>query len=243
MRCIRTVRPARRVGYGGRDDCRRPRTTPAPAALPPALQEVVDGFREAPRSLVLELLLEYADAVPPLPPHLADHPELLERVPECQTPFFLKAEVDDDDRTTLWFDAPPEAPTTRAFAGILAAGLDGATADGGAGGAGRLLPRDGARRGDLAASAARDGGDPRAAQAAGARAAVMTQPGAPPVTGRRVPWWVWARRRRALGWPGWPGRWSSCSRATPTTRSSSRRRRPSSRSSAGRSPRRWPPPR
>ena len=101
----------------------------APAALPPALQEVVDGFREAPRGLVLELLLEYADAVPPLPPHLADHPELLERVPECQTSFFLRAEVADDGRTTLWFDAPPEAPTTRAFAGILAAGLDGATAE------------------------------------------------------------------------------------------------------------------
>ena len=101
----------------------------SPAKLRPALQEVVDGFREAPRGLVLELLLEYADAVPPLPPHLADHPELLERVPECQTSFFLKAEVGADGRTTLWFDAPPEAPTTRAFAGILAAGLDGATAE------------------------------------------------------------------------------------------------------------------
>jgi cysteine desulfuration protein SufE len=30
---------------------------------------------------------------------------------------------------TTWFDCPPEAPTTRAFAGILAEGLAGATAD------------------------------------------------------------------------------------------------------------------
>ena len=102
---------------------------PVSATLPPALQEVVDGFRDAPRSLVLELLLEYADAVAPLPPHLAEHPELLERVPECQTPFFVRVEIDADDKTALWFDAPPEAPTTRAFAGILAAGLSGATAE------------------------------------------------------------------------------------------------------------------
>lgn len=102
---------------------------PVSTTLPAALQEVVDGFRETPRRLMLELLLEYADAVPPLPPHLADHPELLERVPECQTSFFLRAEVDGDRRITLWFDAPPEAPTTRAFAGILTAGLSGATAE------------------------------------------------------------------------------------------------------------------
>jgi cysteine desulfuration protein SufE len=103
--------------------------SPVSTALPPALQEVIDGFQEAPRSLVLELLLEYADAVPPLPAHLADHPELLERVPECQTPFFLRAEFDADDRLALWFQSPPEAPTTRAFAGILTAGLNGAAAD------------------------------------------------------------------------------------------------------------------
>jgi len=29
----------------------------------------------------------------------------------------------------LFFDAPPEAPTTRGYAGILAAGLDGASVD------------------------------------------------------------------------------------------------------------------
>ena len=32
-------------------------------------------------------------------------------------------------KVTTWFDCPPEAPTTRAFAGILAEGLAGATAD------------------------------------------------------------------------------------------------------------------
>jgi cysteine desulfuration protein SufE len=51
----------------------------------------------------------------------------MERVVECQTPFFLASEIGDDHRMHLWFDAPPEAPTTRGFAGILSAGLNGAT--------------------------------------------------------------------------------------------------------------------
>lgn len=100
---------------------------PSPA-LPERLREVVEEFADAPRDLVLELLLEYADAVPALPPDLAEHPERMESVPECQTRFFLAAVVDDDDRVQAWFDAPREAPTTRAFAGILSTGLVGSTA-------------------------------------------------------------------------------------------------------------------
>jgi cysteine desulfuration protein SufE len=53
----------------------------------------------------------------------------MEQVPECQTPFFLKAEVLPDATVTAYFDCPPEAPTTRAFAGILSEGLAGASAD------------------------------------------------------------------------------------------------------------------
>jgi cysteine desulfuration protein SufE len=67
--------------------------------------------------------------VPPLPARLADHPERMEQVVECQTPFFLATEVDEAGRVRLWFDAPAEAPTTRGFAGILVAGLDGAEVD------------------------------------------------------------------------------------------------------------------
>ena len=98
-------------------------------SLPANLENVVNEFAAAPMELRIELLVEYTDKVPPLPPHLAEHPERLEQVEECQTPFFLATEVDEDDRVTVWFDCPPEAPTTRGFAGILAVGLDGATVE------------------------------------------------------------------------------------------------------------------
>lgn len=87
--------------------------------MPPKLAEIVEEFRTAPREVVLEMLLEFSDAVPALPAHLQGH-EGMEQVPECQTQFFLRADVRPDRTVRAWFDCPPEAPTTRAFAGILA---------------------------------------------------------------------------------------------------------------------------
>ena len=98
-------------------------------ALPTGLRKVVDDFAAVPLEMKIDLLVEYTGKVPPLPAHLADHPERLEQVEECQTPFFLATEVDEDDRVTVWFDCPPEAPTTRGFAGVLSEGLNGATVD------------------------------------------------------------------------------------------------------------------
>lgn len=98
-------------------------------SLPVRLQAIVDEFVSLPPDLRVEALVDYSAKVPPLPARYADHPELLERVEECQTPFFLSAEIDDDDRVHLHFDCPPHAPTQRAFAGILAAALEGATSE------------------------------------------------------------------------------------------------------------------
>ena len=98
-------------------------------SVPPRLQEIVDQFAAAPREIRVQALLEYANRVPPLPSRYAEHRELLEEVHECQTPFFLAAETDEEGGLQLWFDCPPEAPTVRGFAGILCSGLAGESAD------------------------------------------------------------------------------------------------------------------
>lgn len=99
------------------------------ATLNPRLQEIVDDFAAVADKDRLQLLLEFSEELPALPDRYARDHGLLESVPECQTPLFLTVEVGEDDTVHLFFDAPREAPTTRGFAGILHAGLDGMPAD------------------------------------------------------------------------------------------------------------------
>jgi cysteine desulfuration protein SufE len=73
----------------------------------------------------LLLLLEFSDNLPELPARYAEHPDLLERVEECQSPVYLFVEVEQNSKVNLFFSAPPEAPTTRGFAGVLHEALDG----------------------------------------------------------------------------------------------------------------------
>jgi cysteine desulfuration protein SufE len=98
-------------------------------ALHPRLQQIADEFNAVPETQRLQLLLEFAQELPPLPARYAAQHDLLEPVPECQTPLFLAVEINPDATVHLFFDAPQEAPTTRGFAGILHAGLDGLNAD------------------------------------------------------------------------------------------------------------------
>lgn len=92
------------------------------------LESLIDDFKSLPVRERLTLLLEFSDNLPELPERYADHPDLLERVEECQSPIFLFVEVDEDKDVHLFFSAPPEAPTTRGFASVLHEALDGATA-------------------------------------------------------------------------------------------------------------------
>ncbi|MGV0816019.1 SufE family protein [Mycolicibacterium boenickei] len=95
--------------------------------MPAALAEVVSDFQEVAGQDKLQLLLEFANELPPLPGHLEE--AAMEPVPECQSPLFLDVDASDRGKVRLFFSAPPEAPTTRGFAAILATGLDGQSAD------------------------------------------------------------------------------------------------------------------
>jgi cysteine desulfuration protein SufE len=88
-------------------------------------EDLIADFGQLRDSEKLDLLLEFSEQLPQLPPRYADHPELLERVEECQSPVFLFVEIDDQGLTRLFFSAPAEAPTTRGFASILFSVIDG----------------------------------------------------------------------------------------------------------------------
>ena len=90
--------------------------------LPAPLAEVVADFAEVQGQDKLALLLEFANDLPALPADLEE--AAMEPVPECQSPVFMHVDASDVNRVRLHFSAPPEAPTTRGFASILAAGLD-----------------------------------------------------------------------------------------------------------------------
>ncbi|KAA0080261.1 cysteine desulfuration protein SufE [Mycolicibacterium sp. P9-64] len=95
--------------------------------LPEAMASVVSDFADVQGQDKLQLLLEFANELPPLPADLEE--AAMEPVPECQSPLFLHVDASDRSHVRLFFSAPAEAPTTRGFAAILAAGLDGLTAD------------------------------------------------------------------------------------------------------------------
>ena len=96
-------------------------------ALPENLAQIREDFHDLEIRDRLQLLLEFSNELPDLPERYADHPDLLERVVECQSPVFMFVEVDARQIVHLFVTAPKEAPTTRGFASILVQGLAGLT--------------------------------------------------------------------------------------------------------------------
>lgn len=96
--------------------------------VPDTLAEIRDDFLELPEAERLQLLLEFSNELPEVSEEVANHPEMCERVAECQSPVYIYVEV-HDDVVTMYATAPPEAPTTRGFASILVQGITGLTAD------------------------------------------------------------------------------------------------------------------
>ncbi|BBX71573.1 cysteine desufuration protein SufE [Mycolicibacterium psychrotolerans] len=95
--------------------------------MPAALAEVVSDFQDVEGQDKLAMLLEFANELPALPSTLEE--AAMEPVPECQSPLFLYVDAGDRSNVRLYFSAPAEAPTTRGFAAILAAGLDRQSAE------------------------------------------------------------------------------------------------------------------
>jgi cysteine desulfuration protein SufE len=92
-----------------------------------SIDALVEDFQSIGLSDRLDLLLEFSEKLPELPERYRDHPDLFERVEECQSPVFLFVEVEANAERTvhLFFTAPQESPTTRGFASVLQTCLDG----------------------------------------------------------------------------------------------------------------------
>lgn len=96
--------------------------------LPASLAQIRDDFEALGIKDRLQLLLEFSMELPELPERYRDHPDLFERVEECQSPVFIFVDIDAEQIVHVYATAPKEAPTTRGFASILVQGLDGLTA-------------------------------------------------------------------------------------------------------------------
>src|SRR6266850_5666203 len=84
------------------------------------LDQTIRRFHGADKQTRLELLLDYARKLPPLPERFREARDLgLNRVPECQSPVFLFLERENGG-VVLHADAPEEAPTVRGFVSLLA---------------------------------------------------------------------------------------------------------------------------
>ncbi|HEV2970189.1 MAG TPA: SufE family protein [Pirellulales bacterium] len=93
------------------------------------LDRIVDEFAGLEPRERLELLLEFAEGLPPLPPrYQAEKDRGEHRVHECQTPVFLWVEV-NDGQVQVYGDVAPEAPTVKGFVGILVDAFSGSSAE------------------------------------------------------------------------------------------------------------------
>ena len=93
-----------------------------------ALDAIVSELGEADRQERIELLIDFAKNLPPLPERLETLKDAEHRVEECQSPVFLFVEA-DGDRVAIHADAPIEAPTVRGFVAIWSKGSNGATVE------------------------------------------------------------------------------------------------------------------
>ena len=85
----------------------------------------MDDFAGMTREEKIETLVAYSESLPELPARLKEQRSGMDAVPECMTPVFLYAEKQPDGGLLFYFDIPPQSPTVRGLAAILASGLNG----------------------------------------------------------------------------------------------------------------------
>ncbi len=89
------------------------------------LDRIVGEFADLDGREKLELLVDFANGLPPLPPEYEARKAAEDRrVHECQTPVFLWTEA-EDGRAKLVAEVAPEAPTVKGFVAILAEAVNG----------------------------------------------------------------------------------------------------------------------
>jgi cysteine desulfuration protein SufE len=96
--------------------------------MPTSLDSIVADLSGCDRQERIDMLLDFAKALPPLPDRLMAHKDASHRVEECQSPVYLFVEF-NGEKVSLHADAPIEAPTVRGFVSLLIEGLNGTTVD------------------------------------------------------------------------------------------------------------------
>lgn len=99
------------------------------APLPPEgkLAETIAEFADLLPRERLEMLLDFAESLPPLPPQYQAQKDAGEnRVHECMTPVYLWVEV-TSGKVAVFGDVAPEAPTVKGFVGLLREAYNDAT--------------------------------------------------------------------------------------------------------------------
>jgi cysteine desulfuration protein SufE len=96
---------------------------------PEKLDLIAEEFAELEPRERLELLLDFAENLPPLPSQYEEQRLKGEhRVHECQTPVFIWTNV-ADSRVQIHAWVAPEAPTVKGFVGVLREAFHDAAAD------------------------------------------------------------------------------------------------------------------
>jgi cysteine desulfuration protein SufE len=95
--------------------------------MPLKLDEIIAEFVDLEPRERLELLLEFAEKLPPLPERfVAERDAGMHRISECQTPTFIWVEL-VDGRVQIYADCAPEAPTVKGFVSMLVEAFNGST--------------------------------------------------------------------------------------------------------------------